>query len=378
MAEESGQEKTEEPTAKRLEEAREKGQVPRSRELTTVLVMMLSAVTLFFVGENIVADLGEVMALSFSLTRKQLFDTDVMVNTFIQSVEIMAFDVGIFLAVTLVAALAAPALIGGWNFSGEAMAPKGERMSPLKGLKRIFGPQGLIELAKALGKFILVGAISTAILWGIRDQLLTLGRQEVEVAMADLGYLTLWVFLAITASLILIALIDVPFQLWNHTRQLRMTKQEVKDEMKDSEGNPEVKGRIRRMQVQLSQQRMMQDIPSADVVITNPTHYAVALKYDQTKSGAPVVVAKGADLISQQIRMVAEHNEVPILSAPPLTRAVYYSTEIGDEIPSGLYIAVAQVLAFVFQLRRYRKQGGNKPHLNTEDLPIPDDLRRDA
>lgn len=378
MAEESGQEKTEEPMGKRLEEAREKGQVPRSRELTTVLVMILSAVTLFFVGENIVADLGEVMALSFSLTRKQLFDTDAMVNTFIQSIEIMAFDVGIFLAVTLVAALAAPALIGGWNFSGQAMAPKGERMSPIKGLKRIFGPQGLIELAKALGKFILVGVISTAILWGIRDQLLTLGRQEVEVAMADLGYLTLWVFLAITASLILIALIDVPFQLWNHNRQLRMTKQEVKDEMKDSEGNPEVKGRIRRLQVQMSQQRMMQDIPSADVVITNPTHYAVALKYDQTKTGAPVVVAKGADLISQQIRMVAEHNEVPILSAPPLTRAVYYSTEIGDEIPSGLYIAVAQVLAFVFQLRRYRKQGGNKPHLNTEDLPIPDDLRRDA
>ncbi|GAB4296354.1 MAG: flagellar biosynthesis protein FlhB [Methylophaga sp.] len=378
MAEESGQEKTEQPTAKRLDEAREKGQVPRSRELTTVLVLILSAVTLFFIGENIIADLGEVMALSFSLTRKQLFDTDAMINTFIQSIEIMAFDIGIFLAVTVIAALAAPALIGGWNFSGQAMAPKGERMDPIKGLKRIFGPQGLIELAKALGKFVLIGAISTTLLWGIRDQLLTLGRQEVEVAMADLGYLTLWVFLAITASLILIALIDVPFQLWNHTRQLRMTKQEVRDEMKDTEGNPEVKGRIRRLQVQLSQQRMMQDIPSADVVITNPTHYAVALKYDQSKSGAPVVVAKGADLISQQIRMVAEHNDVPILAAPPLTRAIYYSTEIGEEIPSGLYIAVAQVLAFVFQLRRYQKQGGNKPHLNTEDLPIPDEMRRDS
>lgn len=378
MAEESGQEKTEEPTAKRLEEAREKGQVPRSRELTTVLVMILSAIALFFVGENIIADLGEVMTLSFSLTRKQLFDTDAMVNTFIHGIEIMAFDLGIFMAVTVVAALAAPALIGGWNFSGQAMAPKGERLDPLKGLKRIFGPQGLIELAKALGKFILVGAFATAILWGIRDQLLTLGRQEVEVAMADLGYLTLWVFLAITASLILIALIDVPFQIWNHARQLRMTKQEVKDEMKDTDGNPEVKGRIRRLQVQLSQQRMMEDIPSADVVITNPTHYAVAIKYDQTSDGAPVVVAKGADLISQQIRLVADNNEVPILAAPPLTRAVYYSTEIGDEIPSGLYIAVAQVLAFVFQLRRYHKQGGNKPHLNPEDLPIPDELKRDS
>jgi len=377
MAEESGQEKTEEPTGKRLEDAREKGQVPRSRELTTVLVLIVSAVTLFFMGENIVADLGDVMSKSFSFTRKELFDPMAMIHHFIHTIEIMLWDMGIFLAATVIAALAAPALIGGWNFSTQAMAPKGERMDPIKGLKRIFGPQGLIELAKALGKFILIGAISTAILWGLRDQLLTLGRQEVEVAMADLGYLTLWVFLAITASLILIALIDVPFQLWNHTRQLRMTKQEVKDEMKDSEGSPEVKGRIRRMQVQLSQQRMMQDIPSADVVITNPTHYAVALKYDQAGSGAPVVVAKGADLISQQIRMVAESNNVPILSAPPLTRAVYYSTEIGEEIPSGLYIAVAQVLAFVFQLRRYRKQGGNKPHLNTEDLPIPEELRRD-
>lgn len=377
MAEESGQEKTEEPTGKRLEDAREKGQVPRSRELTTVLVLIISAVTLFFIGENIVADLGDVMSQSFTFSREQLFNPMAMIHHFIHTIEIMLWDMGIFLAATVVAALAAPALIGGWNFSTQAMAPKGERMDPIKGLKRIFGPQGLIELAKALGKFILIGAISTAILWSLRDQLLTLGRQEVEVAMADLGYLTLWVFLAITASLILIALIDVPFQLWNHTRQLRMTKQEVKDEMKDSEGSPEVKGRIRRMQVQLSQQRMMQDIPTADVVITNPTHYAVALKYDQTGSGAPVVVAKGADLISQQIRMVADSNDVPILSAPPLTRAVYYSTEIGEEIPSGLYIAVAQVLAFVFQLRRYQKQGGNKPQLNTEDLPIPEELRRD-
>ena len=377
MAEQSAQEKTEEPTAKRLDEARNKGQVPRSRELTTVLVLIASALALLFMGQNIIASVAEVMNKSFSFTRKELFDPMAMIHHFFYSIETILFDLGLFLGVTVIAAITAPALIGGLNFSAQAMAPKGERMDPLKGLKRIFGPQGLIELAKALGKFLLVGTISTAILWSIRDQLLTLGRQEVNVAMADLGYLTMWVFLAITASLILIALIDVPFQIWNHNRQLRMTKQEVKDEMKETDGNPEMKGRIRRMQVELSQQRMMQDIPSADVVITNPTHYAVALRYDQTKSGAPTVVAKGADLISQQIRLVAEHNEVPILAAPPLTRAIYYSTEIGDEIPSGLYIAVAQVLAFVFQLRRYQKTGGNKPHLNPEDLPIPDELRRD-
>ena len=377
MAEQTGQEKTEQPTGKRLEDARQKGQVPRSKELTTVMVLVASAIALFFMGSSLIADMAAVMNESLTLTQKQIFDPMAMVHHFMHMIEIISFDLGMFLAVTVFAALAAPALIGGWNFSTQAMAFKPEKMDPIKGLKRVFGPQGLAELAKALGKFILIGAISTAILWGIRDQLLTLGSQEVNVAMTDLGYLTLWVFLAITASLILIALIDVPFQLWNHNRQLRMTKQEVKDEMKQTDGNPEVKGRIRRMQIQMSQQRMMQDIPSADVVITNPTHYAVALRYDQSRPGAPIVVAKGADLNSQQIRLVAQNNEVPILAAPPLTRAVYYSTEIGEEIPSGLYIAVAQVLAFVFQLRRYRKQGGKKPHLNPEDLPIPEEFRRD-
>ncbi len=377
MAEQTGQEKTEQPTGKRLEDARQKGQVPRSKELTTVLVLIASAIALFIMGSSLIEDMAAVMNESLVLSRKELFDPVAMVHHFIHMIEIISFDLGLFLSVTVIAALAAPALIGGWNFSTQAMAFKPEKMDPIKGLKRVFGPQGLVELGKALGKFILIGAISTAILWGIRDQLLTLGTQEVNVAMTDLAYLTLWVFLAITASLILIALIDVPFQLWNHSRQLRMTKQEVKDEMKQTDGNPEVKGRIRRMQIQMSQQRMMQDIPSADVVITNPTHYAVAMRYDQSRSGAPIVVAKGADLISQQIRLVAENNDVPILAAPPLTRAVYYSTEIGEEIPSGLYIAVAQVLAFVFQLRRYRKQGGNKPHLNPEDLPIPDEYRRD-
>lgn len=183
--------------------------------------------------------------------------------------------------------------------------------------------------------------------------------------------------MTISASLILIALIDVPFQHWNHIRQLKMTKQEVKDEGKETDGNPEQKGRIRRMQIELSQQRMMQDVPEADVIITNPTHYAVALRYDQAGSGAPIVVAKGTDLIAQQIRMVGDANEIPILSAPPLTRATYYSTEIGEEVPAGLYIAIAQVLAFVFQLRRYNTRGGNKPHINTEGLPIPDELKRD-
>lgn len=378
MAEESsGQEKTEQPTAKRLSEAREKGQVPRSREFTTVIVLIASAVAMLFLGSRIIRSISEVMKDSFSFSRKEIFNPLEMSLHFLTSLETIAFDLGSFLAVTLLAALIAPASIGGWNFSAQAMGFKPEKMDPLKGIKRILGPQGLIELAKALGKFLLVGIIATMVLWNLRDQLLTLGKQEVEVAMTDLGYLVVWVFLAISSSLLLIALIDVPFQHWNHNRQLKMTKQELKDESKDTEGNPELKGRIRRLQIELSQQRMMQDIPQADVVITNPTHYAVALRYDQISTGAPTVVAKGADLIAQQIRMVGEANDIPVLETPPLTRAIYYSTEIGDEIPSGLYIAVAQVLAFVFQLRRYKTRGGSKPQLDLEDLDIPDELKRD-
>ena len=377
MAEQGGQDKTEEPTAKKLTDARQKGQVPRSREFTTVMVLIASAVGMLFVGENILRSLTEVMADSFTFSRKEIFNPAEMMLHFLSSIETISLALGSFLAITLLAALIAPASIGGWNFSVQAFAAKPEKMDPLKGFKRIFGPQGLIELAKALGKFILIGTIATLILWNLRDQLLTLGQQEVEVAMTDLSYLVIWVFLGLSSSLLLIALIDVPFQHWNHTRQLKMTKQEIKDESKNTEGNPEVKGRIRRMQIELSQQRMMQDIPEADVIITNPTHYAVALKYDQTSTGAPTVVAKGSDLIAQQIRMVGDANEVPILEAPPLTRAIYYSTEIGNEIPSGLYIAVAQVLAFVFQLRRYNNRGGKKPQLNVEDLDIPDELKRD-
>ncbi|MBE9533013.1 MAG: flagellar biosynthesis protein FlhB, partial [Proteobacteria bacterium] len=340
MAEESGQEKTEEPSAKRLNDAREKGQVPRSKEFTTVIVLIASAVTLMFIGEGLIQSIGKVMKKSFSFTRKEIFDPAALADHFWFSIETISLDLGTFLAITVLAALIAPTSIGGWNFSAKAFGVKLEKLDPLKGLKRILGPQGLIELIKALGKFILVGVISTFIIWGLRDQLLTLGMQEVEVAMAALGNIVIWGFLAVSSSLILIALIDVPFQHWNHIRQLKMTKQELKDEGKETDGNPEMKGRIRRMQIELSQQRMMQDIPEADVIITNPTHYAIAIRYDQAGSGAPTVVAKGADLIAQQIRTVGDANEVPVLSAPPLTRAIYFSTEIGEEIPSGLYIAV--------------------------------------
>jgi len=377
MAENPAQDKTEQPSAKRLNDAREKGQVPRSKEFTTVLVLIASAAAMMFIGEGLIRSLAAVMKKAFSFTRKDIFDPTAIIQYLSLSIETVSLSLGTFLAITVLAALIAPASTGGWNFSTKAVGFKPEKMDPLKGMKKIVGPQGLIELMKALAKFILIGTISTLIIWSLRDQLLSLGKQELNVAMSSLGELSLWVFLSIASSLILIALIDVPFQHWNHIRQLKMTKQELKDENKESNGNPELKARIRRMQTELSQQRMMQNVPKADVIITNPTHYAVALRYEQAGTQAPTVVAKGADLIAQQIRLVGGEHDVPILSAPPLTRAIYFSTEIGDEIPSGLYIAIAQVLAFVFQLRRYNTRGGNKPHINTEDLPIPDELKQD-
>lgn len=195
MAEQdSGQERTEAPSGKRLQDAREKGQVPRSQELSTVVVLVASSVAMLFVGGSLINGLADVMTQSFSLNRKLIMDPHMMAQQLILALKIMAVDVGMFLGITLLAALSAPALIGGWNFSTQAIGVKLEKMSPLQGMKRMFGPQGLVELGKALGKFLLVGSIGTVILWNLRDQLLTLGRQEVQVAMTELGYIVLWGF----------------------------------------------------------------------------------------------------------------------------------------------------------------------------------------
>lgn len=202
-----------------------------------------------------------------------------------------------------------------------------------------------------------------------------LGSEPLRSGLAHTAHIVGWSFLAVSSVLVLIAAVDVPFQLWDHSNKLKMTKQEVKDEQKQTEGNPEVKGRIRAVQRQMSQQRMMADIPTADVVVTNPTHYAVALRYDQEGSGAPVVVAKGADLIAGQIRKVAAANEVAIVEAPPLARALYFNTDIGQEIPAGLYVAVAQLLAYIYQLKHMDTTGREEP-APPADLPVPEELLR--
>ena len=375
MAEnDSAQEKTEEATPKRLREAREKGQVPRSRELNTMALLMASAGALIGFGPMMLEDMITLFESGLTVTRTEIFDVTAMARLFTNGI-LQGFVVSApLLIVGFAVSLLAPIALGGWSFSPESIAPKLEKLDPIKGLKRVFGWQGLMELVKALAKFVVVATVAALLLWGLAEEILTLGEEPVQQGLAHASRIVGWAFLSMSAVMILIAAIDVPFQLWNHARQLRMTHQEVKDEFKETEGRPEVKSRVRQLQREMAQRRMMEEVPKADVIVTNPTHFAVALKYGR-RMNAPRVVAKGADLVAKNIRNVAGEHGVPLFEAPPLARALYYSTEIDQEIPGGLYVAVAQVLAYVYQLKNVSR-GGAEPE-PPSDLPVPDEFRRD-
>ncbi|MDT8387915.1 MAG: flagellar biosynthesis protein FlhB [Thiogranum sp.] len=373
MAEnEDGQEKTEQATPKRQDEARKKGQIPRSREMTTMAMLLSSSLALSLMGEKMIAGLGEIMRISLTVERAKLFDPFGMLEQLGHAIVHSIFLMIPFLLVMVVTALAAPALLGGWSFSAEAMSFKASKLNPISGMKRIFAVRGLVELLKALAKFLLIGAIGAMLLWHFLPDFMALGRASVSSGMAETGRMLSASFIALSASLVLIAAIDVPFQLWDHAKNQRMTLQEVKDEHKNTEGKPEVKAKVRSMQREIAQRRMMSEIPKADVVITNPTHYAVALRYDANNMTAPVVVAKGVELVAGQIRTVATANNVPLFEAPPLARALYYSTEINQEVPAGLYLAVAQILAYVFQLKTVVR--GTTAPPAPKDIPVPDEF----
>ncbi len=378
MAESSdGQEKTEEPTPKRLNEAREKGQVARSRELTTTIMLLSSSLGLLAFGPMIVSGLGTVMLNSFAIKRAHVFDTKYMLETFLDSVSHALVTIAPFLVLLVVAAITGSILMSGWNFSVKALAVKFSKLNPLSGIKRIFGPQGLMELGKALAKFFVISAVGIVVLYASTDPVMGLGLEPVKQAIAHSGELLFWGFAAVSLAMIVVAAADVPFQLWNHKRQLKMTKQEVKKESKDTDGSPELKGRIRRTQMEMAMRRMMEAVPEADVVITNPTHFSVAIKYDQDNMRAPIVVAKGADLVAFEIRKIAQGNDVPLMSSPALARAIFFTTEIDDEVPEGLYLAVARVLAYVFHLRQ-QFDGTHQAQTEMNDLPIPEDMQFDA
>ncbi|WP_349431689.1 flagellar biosynthesis protein FlhB [Methylomarinum sp. Ch1-1] len=375
MAEDSGQDKSEEPTSKRLEDARKKGQVPRSKELDTFVSLITSSVLFIFMGGYMARGLAEIMKRQFRLSREVIFDPSSPLSHFGRSMSDGILLIAPFALVLAVAALITPMLMGGWNFSGEAMQPKLSKFNPLKGLKKIFGIQGLVELLKALLKVTLVFIVAGALFNVYRDELVAMNNLPVDRAIYRSADIIVRCLLILSSALLLVVLVDVPYQLWNNKRQLKMTKQEVKDENKESEGSPEVKGRVRRMQMEISQRRMMDEVPKADVIVTNPSHFAVALKYDQNGSGAPVLVAKGVDLIAAQIRNAALAADVPLVAAPPLARALYYSTDLNEEIPQGLFLAVAQVLAYVFQLKAASENGWEKPY-PPADVPVPDEFRQ--
>ncbi len=377
MAEsESGQDRSEEPTQKRLDEARRKGQIARSRELNTLAVTLGGAGAALIFGGQIALDLMDVMRAGFSFSREALMDDGSMVKLLLASGTHALVALIPFMVVLLIASILGPISLGGWLMSTEAMQPKFSRMSPLSGLKRMFSTQALVELGKALAKFVVLLGVALMVLSAVQDDLLSIAYEPLEAAIMHSAVLVGWSALWLSCGLILIAAVDVPFQLWSSKQKLKMTKQEIRDEYKDSEGKPEVKSRIRQLQREMAERRMMESVPSADVVITNPTHFAVALKYDPEKGGAPLLLAKGGDFLALKIREIAQEHRVILLESPQLARAVYYSTEVDHEIPAGLYLAVAQVLAYVYQLRQYQAGKGKRPGA-LPDLPIPPDLRRD-
>ena len=350
MAEDEGQEKTEEPTSRRLEQARERGELPRSPDFGGAMVVMALCAVIGFLGEAIYSDIAGLMKQSFRFTRGEIDDLDNLPSTLGWSIFEGLWTVKWLFLVALAVALLAATVNGGFHFSGKAAAPKGSKLNPLNGLKRMFGTQALMGVLRNLLKFLAIAGVLVILLWQRREEIVAMSRDSLERMVADGASLALTIFTLISAAVAAIAILDVPYQRWNYLRRLRMTKQEVRDEMKDIEGRPEVKQQIRRKQRELSRGRMLDKVKQADVVIVNPTEFAVALEYDEERSGVPILLAKGKGEVARAIKERASAAGVPEVSAPPLARALYYTTELDEPIPEGLYRAVAAVLAYVFRV----------------------------
>jgi len=350
MAEESHLERTEPASPRRLEQAREEGNIARSPELSAFAVVVAALGALWFQGDAVLSGLKRLTARGLSLDSTTLREPAAMMARLYELTTDALVISAPLLVVTVIAALLAPLAIGGWSFVPTAALPKFSRINPVSGFARLFSMRGLTELGKALLKAGLIGGVAALVLWRAKDSLLALAGQPFETALASAGTLVMVSVLSIAAVMSAIAAVDVPLQLWQYARNLRMTREDVKREAKETEGDPHVKAAVRAQQRAAARKRMMAEIPKADVVVTNPTHYAVALRYEQSMR-APVVVAKGADLLAARIRGIAEMHRVPILEAAPLARALYAHTELGEHIPEKLYSAVAEVLAYVFQLR---------------------------
>tara|TARA_R110001599_G_scaffold148579_1_gene332304 strand:+ start:260 stop:1426 length:1167 start_codon:yes stop_codon:yes gene_type:complete len=369
----SDQEKTEEATPRRREKAREEGQVPRSRELNTFLLLLGGVIGLWSMGNMLYDQLGMVMEQAFLFERRQAMEsTPMLVNALDLGQRTLFAMTPLFLLLAVIA-LVAPGLMGGWLISGKSMQPKFSKLDPIKGVKRIFSTQALIELAKAIAKSVLVGGVAATFLYYNIGKFMALKDQSIQEALANALTMAAQAAGIMVLMLIVVILIDVPFQLWDNAKKLRMSQEEIKREHKESEGDPQVKARIRQQQQAMARGRMMSKVPQADVIITNPTHYAIALVYQEGSMGAPRLVAKGADAVAARIREIGAEAGVPRLEAAPLARALYHHVDLEAEVPAELYTAVAEVMAWAYRLKQVAQQGGEMPP-TPDNLPVPPDM----
>jgi flagellar biosynthetic protein FlhB len=376
MAEDSDLERTEPASPKRIEDARKKGQVPRSHELTSFSTLMVGLVAIITTGPDLYAAMKQIMVTALSFNRSQIWQSQLMTEQLYElSLIALIAILPIFAACVLVSILT-PILIGGWLFSSEALAPQFARMNPLSGIGRMFSPRTVVETIKTVLKSALIGGVAAWLMWNEKEQFIALLSMSAETGFAMAWQMTRHTLLLVASTMAVIAIIDVPYQLWDYYKGLRMTKEEVRQENKEAEGDPHVKGRIRQLQREAARKRMMAEIPKANVVVTNPTHYAVAIRYD-SEMRAPTVVAKGSFLLAERIIEIAKENKVAVIRTPPFARALYHHAELGEEIPTALYTATAEVLAYIYQLDIYRKEGGFEPVLNS-NLPVPPELDPEA
>jgi flagellar biosynthetic protein FlhB len=375
MAEQQFQERTEQATPKRKEEARRKGQVARSKELTMAAVMIGASIVTFISGPSIAESMIAMMRNGLTLSPAQIEQPAALVAALADAVWNALGALAPMLVTLMVAVVAGGVAIGGWAFSAHSLQPKLSKLNPIKGLKRVFGLKGLVEVAKAVGKAGLVGLAAFLVLYMAAGDILQLSITPFNQAVAKASTLMMTVFLAACLSLLVIALFDVPFQLWNHAKELRMTRKEVQDELKETEGRPEVRNKIRALQQEVANRRMLRDVPDADVIVTNPTHFSVAIRYDEGNMNAPVVVAKGVDHMAAKIREIGELHKVIIFEAPPLARAIFWTTEVGQAIPEKLYVAVAQVLTYVLRLKAYNTGVSDYP--DKPQVKVADDYPTD-
>jgi flagellar biosynthetic protein FlhB len=373
MADDSDLEKTEQASPKRVEKAREDGDVPRSKELATCMLLFAAGLGFLMFGSGLSAAMKGYFIDAFNFKRDAVFNSEILLNEEVHgltNVLLALLPLGLIL---FVVAMFSQVIIGGWNFNVNALVPNFNRLNPLRGITNMISTNALVELIKAILKATVVGIIAFVVISTDYPAILSLSMMPLAVGISSMGSMLVHGFLMIVFGLVLIAAIDVPYQLMHYSSKLKMTKEEVRQESKEANGNPEIKARVRQQQREVARRRMMAEIPKADVIITNPTHYAVAIKYTEGGVGAPKLIAKGADEVALRIRQIAKDNKVPMLESPKLARALFAHSELGDEIPVALYSAVAEVLAFVYQLRTFNQQGGAYPN-EPKNVQVPDEL----